>query len=106
MGKLIDVDALIKALGITDMNCERCAWYSGMEWNPCKMGSDFERACFVIEHTPEAVVRCKDCIYWDTKDRGTVVAKCSYQSAERYLLYTDADDYCSHGERKTDEKSI
>lgn len=68
MGKLIDTDVLIKALGITDLNCERCAWYSGIEWNPCKRGSDFEQACFEIENAPEAVVRCKDCKYCEVYD--------------------------------------
>ena len=98
MGKLIDADALIKALGITDMNCERCAWYSGIDWNPCKRGSDFEQACFEIENAPEAVVRCKDCKYgeqdefdhWWCRGFGCQVGN------------IDGSGFCADGERRTD----
>ena len=56
-----------------------------------------------IADLPEAVVRCENCIYWDTQDRSTGgVAKCNYQSVARFLSYTDADDFCSHGERRTE----
>lgn len=100
--KLVDADALMKALGITDMNCERCAWYSGEDWNPCKRGSDFEQACFMLENAPEAIVRCRDCKYqskghnesdeWNT---------CTY----RPWMYipTDDDNFCSLAKRRTDE---
>lgn len=51
MGRLIDVDALMKTLGITDMNCEKCAWVD-KEWSRCKRGGDFEDACCAIENAP------------------------------------------------------
>jgi len=103
--KLIDVNALIKALGITDMNCERCAWYSGREWSLCKMGSDFEQACFVIEHTPEAVVRCRDCENWGRDEMRNGAAPCEQWSdiEDWRFKYTEGDDFCSYAERRTDE---
>lgn len=97
MGKLIDADALIEALGITDMNCEKCAWYSGIEWNPCKRGSDFEQACFTIENAPEAIIRCKDCIFYASA-KGYSFGICEYFGRDA----NDAD-YCNSGERRTDE---
>ena len=85
MGKLIEADALLA------------------EYDRLHVGEP-GRARKMIEDAPEAVVRCKDCIYWDTQDRSTGgIAKCNYYSAERYCVYTNSKDYCSGGERKTDE---
>ena len=49
--RLIDADALMKTLGITDMDCDKCAWCD-REWSRCKRGSDFEDACCAIENAP------------------------------------------------------
>ena len=49
--RLIDADALMKTLGITDMDCDKCAWRD-KEWSRCKRGSDFEDACCAIENAP------------------------------------------------------
>ena len=49
--RLIDADALMKTLGITDMDCDKCAWCD-KEWSRCKRGSDFEDACCAIENAP------------------------------------------------------
>lgn len=97
MGKLIDADALIKALGITDMNCERCAWYSGMEWSPCKRGSDFEQACYEIEYAPEAAIRCKDCKYCKTYDD---IPWCDRSTG---VFRVEEESFCSFGKRRADE---
>lgn len=47
------------------------------------------------------VVRCKGCKHW-----GGVVygGRCRYWSAPMYGMthYTSADDFCSHGERRTE----
>lgn len=48
---LIDKDALMRTLGITDMDCDKCAWCD-KEWSRCKRGSDFEDACCAIENAP------------------------------------------------------
>lgn len=49
--RLIDADALMKTLGITDMDCAKCAWYS-RAYRQCKRGGDFEDACTAIEDAP------------------------------------------------------
>ena len=49
--RLIDADALMQTLGITDMNCEKCAWYS-KAYRRCKRGGDFEDACVAIDDAP------------------------------------------------------
>ena len=51
-GRLIDADALAKQLGITDMDCYKCAWnLSGI----CRRGSDFVDACEAIEEAPTII---------------------------------------------------
>lgn len=47
--RLIDADALMKTLGITDMDCEKCDWG---DCGFCKRGSDFRDACVAIEDSP------------------------------------------------------
>lgn len=47
--RLIDADALMQTLGITDMDCEKCEWG---DYNHCIRGSDFEDACSAIENAP------------------------------------------------------
>ena len=49
--RLIDADALMQTLGITDMDCVKCAWYS-KAYRRCKRGGDFEDACCAIEDAP------------------------------------------------------
>ena len=73
--RLIDADALMKALGITDMSCWACDW-GCRGW--CTRSRDFSEACAAIEdaHTIDAVpvVRCKNCknlfscYKWPTED--------------------------------------
>lgn len=47
----IDADALMQTLGITDMDCAKCKWYS-RAYRQCKRGGDFEDACTAIEDAP------------------------------------------------------
>ena len=47
----IDADALMQSLGITNMDCDKCAWYD-KKWSRCKRGGDFEDACCAIENAP------------------------------------------------------
>ena len=49
MSRLIDADALMEALGITDMDCGKCKW-GDRGW--CTRGSEFEDACLAIEDAP------------------------------------------------------
>ena len=56
--RLIDADKLMQSLGITNMDCEKCAWHD-KEWSRCKRGGDFEDACFAIENAPTIEERKK-----------------------------------------------
>lgn len=49
--RLIDADALMQTLGITDTDCDKCAWYN-KEYMQCKRGDDFEDVCCAIEDAP------------------------------------------------------
>lgn len=49
--RLIDANALMQSLGITNMDCDKCAWHD-KEWSRCKRGGDFEDACCAIEDAP------------------------------------------------------
>lgn len=55
-GRLIDANALMKTLGITDMDCEKCAWGSH---GFCTRGGDFRDACVAIEDAPTIEERKK-----------------------------------------------
>ena len=48
---LINKEDLMLTLGITDMDCEKCGWYSRAA-RMCKRGSDFEEVCCAIENAP------------------------------------------------------
>lgn len=43
----------MQTLGITNMDCEKCGWYSRTA-RRCKRGGDFEDACCAIDDAPEA----------------------------------------------------
>ena len=49
---LINREDLLQTLGITDMDCAKCGWYSRTA-RRCKRGSDFEDACCAIDDAPE-----------------------------------------------------
>ena len=53
------------------------------------------------------LVRCKDCRYWQDQAEGVVeVPVCEYDFRNGKIGITQimgAEDYCSHGERKTAE---
>ena len=54
----IDADALMQTLGITDIDCDKCAW-GDKKWSRCKRGSDFEDACCAIYSAPTIEERKK-----------------------------------------------
>ena len=49
----------------------------------------------IIDRQPEAVVRCMDCKHWDKED-----SYCDFFSGSG-AYWSDPDDYCSCGERRT-----
>ena len=56
-----------------------------------------------IDLTPTAdvveVVRCRDCKYWQDNNGGYPHEECRWGKGET----PDADDFCSYGERRTEE---
>lgn len=83
----------------------------------CLQGHDFSPSSFVysIDNAPTVdavpVVRCKDCVNWDEeyssgrKSLGNYRCICHEWSNEEdgFYRYTAEDDYCSYGERRSDE---
>lgn len=56
MPRYIDADALMKELGITDPDCEKCEWgHKGFPY--CKRDGDFVDACDAICEAPTVDVR-------------------------------------------------
>lgn len=49
MSRLIDADALMQTLGITDMDCGRCDLHGTIG---CSKKGGFVDACVAIEHAP------------------------------------------------------
>lgn len=80
--RLIDADALIDELGISDEDII----FEGM---------------LVDAPTIDAVpvVRCKDCKWWSDWGNGTG----SCELSEAAMRREDATDFCSFGERRDDE---
>ena len=73
-----------------------------------KQGVDFVLDC-ALPNTPTAdvveVVRCKDCKHWCNQDRkdmipDTVWGECHHPFGSYGCEDSEADDYCSFGERK------
>ena len=85
--RLIDADALHEALKTKQKWVVRC----GDKHNE---GYTYDQVHFAIDDAPTidavSVVRCKECKHWNDND-----VFC------RYFVkgHTDADDYCSYGER-------
>lgn len=93
--RLIDADSLKEEL--MDLNAG-----SG---NVCAILTTI--ICSIIDDRPEAVVRCKDCAYWNRNDYipGRDIARCDWfsileEESNKKFEYTDADDFCSNGERE------
>ena len=96
MARLIDADALEAKLE------EQRKLYIDMDMK----GAEHLLVHDVLHHVWEAptidavpVVRCKDCKCWTEWSNGT--GSCSRFALD--WIGTDADDFCSMGERKDDE---
>lgn len=90
---LIDKNALMRTLGITDMDCSKCKWG---DHGQCTRGSDFTDACFAIEYAP--TVEERKIGKWIRNDNGTYSCSlCHSWIPEeqhfyaRYCLYCGAD---------------
>lgn len=63
MSRYIDADLLMKELGITDPDCEKCEW--GCKGFPsCSRDGDFVDACDAICEAPTADVRENVHAHW------------------------------------------
>ena len=86
--RLIDADELMKALGITDMDCEKCEWQRGYG-TYFSRGGYFEDACFAIENAPTIEPERK---MGEWKNVGFLTCQCSECGAQFHELeYTN---YC------------
>ena len=54
----------------------------------------------VIEEMPEAIVRCKDCRYFESYYHGDGMF--SHQCLWRLVPDVDREGYCNHGRKKND----
>lgn len=55
-----------------------------------------DKSCF-----PE-VVRCGGCIWWEERDRNGFVGRCNNPLNGLTNEFSDDEDFCSYGERKTE----
>ena len=77
----------------TDVWCEDCKEYD-KENHKCPRFNRVIRTA-LEDAGMVSVVRCKECKHWDTAD-----GECY---ADRGIYFPNADDFCSYGERKSDE---
>lgn len=92
--RLIDADALMKTLGITDMDCEKCAW-GNKSFPTCNRGSDFADACSAIEDAPTAQPERKSgkWIPHEDDDGEHYGDRCSV-CGEWYVMLDGRTNYC------------
>jgi hypothetical protein len=107
MSRYIDADKLV----------ELCDEMSRINWNqrvsPVSWADAYESFIDDIDEQPTVevveVVRCKDCHFWKERWHNPIVnqlwGECHQFRDERENYYeTEANDYCSYGERKEDGK--
>ena len=91
--KLIDSDKILEALGA----------FSDETHGDPHFRAAIASAREIIEGMPEAVVRCRDCKWWMAHPKWqTESGYCKYILVLFYVA-KKADDYCSCGERRSDE---
>ena len=94
--RLIDADELMKTLGITDMDCEKCKWGSH---GRCTRGGDFEDACSAIEDAPTVEPKHGHWVLVGFVGQGTRLSKCSI--CGRRTTYNG--NFCAQCGAKMDE---
>lgn len=94
---LINKEDLMQTLGITDMDCEKCEWYSRTA-RMCKRGSDFEDACIAIDYAPEVLPEPK----WIPCSKTTDIPDHEIMACDKYgeimlgyLAYEDDQWICA-----------
>lgn len=97
MSRPIDADVLMATLGITDMDCDKCAW-GDKEWRCCKRGGDFEDACCAIENAPTIETRNGKWIFYERREQvydlmGTNTWANAYRCSECGFIHTVIEDF-------------
>ena len=97
MTDLIDRAALLSAGDATKMTVAFEDW-NRLDWKTQRHILNFSKAFKrLVEYAPAVdaveVVRCKDCMWQGREDDCPLLSLTSY---------TDPDQYCSYGERRTD----
>lgn len=90
--RLIDADALMQSLGITNMDCKKCGWHD--VWGRCRRGGDFEDACCAIEDAPTIEPRKKG--KWIDTGSGQKCSECheiqyGYDNFRYFCAFCGAD---------------
>ena len=115
MGRMVDADALMD--DVMERYCKDCDKRKGIKsgkWRIVyEIGDVPCRACSVddmkdeLENAPTVdaveVVRCKDCKEYYLPFNHEQVEQ--LWTCMRYGLLRNADDFCSRGERRTDEQT-
>jgi len=94
--RLINADALMQTLGITDMDCDKCAWYK-KEWGCCERGGDFEDACSAIEDAPTIEERKTGHWIRHPEQKNIYGGKCieCSECGEKYMVqYIEDEKFC------------
>ena len=97
--KYIDADMAISALDRAV--CDYCICPCDKPYSKeCYAVDNYSAGIRVIEALPSAgvvkVVRCKDCVFWKNRHLCRVFSI-------HGTVDTNAEDFCSYGERRTDE---
>ena len=97
--RTIDADALAREIEKIKWNLQMLDDTQSTDkvWNGVRMVEKKVESAPTIDAVP--VVRCKDCKCWTEWSNGT--GSCSRFALD--WIGTDADDFCSMGERKDDE---
>lgn len=81
---LIDKDALMKSLGITSDECEKCDMGDGTGY--CTQSSDFTGACdAILTALPVEVLPCENCQHRDKDWHEEPCDSCTFGARENHF---------------------
>lgn len=99
---MFNADELFERLGLT-VNCEDCKRHNKDYISKCD-NSTWSEVCDILDYMTlidaEPVVRCKDCKYFKSQTENTGVCDGGFCHAPVHVAVID---FCSNGERRTDE---
>ena len=80
--------------------CKETRWGKHCPDGACSQRKVWERLKKYEDSCAVPVVRCKDCKYWQDNNDGYPHEECRWGHGET----PDANDFCSYGERRSDEQ--